>query len=54
MIRKGSGEPVGTGYIFQLYIPDLRYKRLFLFVPNVNTACDEDGVIYQSYLLLFK
>ena len=54
MIRKGRRESAGTGYIFEFHIPDMRYKRLFLFVPNFDTTSDEVDVIDQSYQLLLK
>ena len=49
---KRKMEPVGTDYTFEFHTPDMRYKRLLLFVPNFDTTSDEDGVIDQSYLLL--
>ena len=54
MMRKGRREPVGIGYVFEFYKSDLRYQRLFSFVPNFNTTSDENDVIDQSYLLLLK
>ena len=54
MIREGRREPVGTGYIFEFYIPNLWHKRLLLFFLNFNTTSDEDGVIDHSYLLPLK
>ena len=54
MIPKGQREPVGIGYIFEFYKSDLRHKRLLLLAPNFNAKSDENNVIDQSYLLLFK
>ena len=54
MIQKGRKEPVSTGYTFEFYKSDLRYKSLLIFVPNFNTTSDENGVTDQSYQLLLE
>ena len=51
---KGKKRACRNGLHFEFYMPDLRYKKLLLFVLNFNTTSDEDGVIDQSYLLLLK
>ena len=39
---------------FWFHIADLRYKKLFLFVSNLNMTGDENGFIDHSYVLPLK